>query len=325
MDKKILNSLNKWLDSNLISESTYRDILNYEEDLNPSQKSKVAKAITLIGSLFLLSGLLGTLPLIWDNLTYWAQLLLLVVTTIFLIYSANYSERFEDKNIFIFKSSERVSSVLYLISTVSFGSVIVFTLNILNTTTNINFSEDIQILIVSLILFIYSAFLYSRTRQIFQHIALFYSLIFFLGSIGNIIFPNIEPWAGGLFLIAVGLVWGIYTFNEVLGPSWLGYFLTTSTISIGSIILIDNLFGNNDLLEIVVLILGSVLFVWASIQLSEQIIFYIGGLGLVINLPRLITELLPENIWPPLILFLVGGVLVAVGLYLNSIRENIKK
>ena len=325
MDKKILNSLNKWLDNNLISESTYRDILNYEEDLNPSQKSKVAKAITLIGSLFLLSGLLGTLPLIWDNLTYWAQLLLLVVTTIFLIYSANYSERFEDKNIFIFKSSERVSSVLYLISTVSFGSVIVFTLNIVNTTTSINFSEDIQILIVSLILFIYSAFLYSRTRQIFQHIALFYSLIFFLGSIGNIIFPNIEPWAGGLFLIAIGLVWGIYTFNEVLGPSWLGYFLTTSTISIGSIILIDNLFGNNDLLEIVVLILGSVLFVWASIQLSEQIIFYIGGLGLVINLPRLITELLPENIWPPLILFLVGGVLVAVGLYLNSIRENIKK
>ena len=324
MDKKILNSLNKWLDNNLISESTYRDILNYEEDLNPSQKSKVAKAITLIGSLFLLSGLLGTLPLIWDNLTYWAQLLLLVVTTIFLIYSANYSQRFEDKNIFIFKSSERVSSVLYLISTVSFGSVIVFTLNILNTTTSINFSEDIQILIVSLILFIYSAFLYSRTRQIFQHIALFYSLIFFIGSIGNIIFPNIEPWAGGLFLIAVGLIWGIYTFNEVLGPSWLGYFLATSTISIGSIILIDNLFGNNDLLEIVVLILGSVLFVWASIQLSEQVIFYIGGLGLVINLPRLITELLPENIWPPLILFLVGGMLVAVGLYLNSIRENIK-
>ena len=217
-----------------------------------------------------------------------------------------------------------MSSVLYLISTVSFGSVIVFTLNILNTTTSINFYEDIQILIVSLILFIYSAFLYSRTRQIFQHIALFYSLIFFIGSIGNIIFPNIEPWAGGLFLIAVGLVWGIYTFNEVLGPSWLGYFLTTSTISIGSIILIDNLFGNNDLLEIVVLILGSVLFVWASIQLSEQVIFYIGGLGLVINLPRLITELLPENIWPPLILFLVGGMLVAVGLYLNSIRENIK-
>jgi hypothetical protein len=70
--------------------------------------------------------------------------------------------------------------------------------------------------------------------------------------------------------------------------------------------------------------LGSVIFVWGSIRLSEQVIFFIGGLGLIINLPRLITELLPDNIWPPLILFMVGGVLVAVGLYLNSIRENLK-
>ena len=324
MDKKILNSLNQWLENNLISESEYKNILDYEKKLNPSQKSKVAKAITLIGSLFLLSGLLGTLPLIWDNLTYWAQLLLLIVTTFFLIYAANYSEKFEDKSIFIFKSSERVSSVLYLISTISFGSVAVFTVNIINRSTNQSISEDFQILIVSFFVTIYSLYLYTRTRQIFQHVALFYSTIFFLGSVGNIIFPNIEPWAGGLFLISIGLIWGLYTFNEVLGPSWLGYFLSTSTISIGSIILIDNLFRNNDLLEIIFLILGSVLFVWASIQLAEQVIFYIGGLGLVINLPRLITELLPDNIWPPLILFLVGGVLVAVGLYLNSIRENIK-
>tara|TARA_E500000075_G_scaffold97663_1_gene89210 strand:+ start:299 stop:1276 length:978 start_codon:yes stop_codon:yes gene_type:complete len=324
MDKKILNLLNKWKENNLITDSTYQEIVKFESNSSPTQKSKVAKAITLIGSLFLLSGLLGTLPLIWDNLTYWAQLLLLVVTTVFLIYAANYSEKFEDKNIFIFKSSERVSSVLFLISTISFGSVIVFSLNIINNTTGFSLSEDIQILIVSFMVLIYSLYMYSRTKQIFQHVALFYSSIFFLGSVGNIIFPNIEPWAGGLFLIATGLIWGLYTFNKILDPSWLGYLLATSTISIGSIILIENLFGNNNLLKIILLIIGSVIFVWASIQLSEQVIFYIGGLGLVINLPRLITELLPDNIWPPLILFLVGGVLVAVGLYLNSIRENLK-
>ena len=324
MDKKILNLLNKWKENNLITDSTYQEIVKFESNSSPTQKSIVAKAITLIGSLFLLSGLLGTLPLIWDNLTYWAQLLLLVVTTVFLIYAANYSEKFEDKNIFIFKSSERVSSVLFLISTISFGSVIVFSLNIINNTTGFSLSEDIQILIVSFMVLIYSLYMYSRTKQIFQHVALFYSSIFFLGSVGNIIFPNIEPWAGGLFLIATGLIWGLYTFNKILDPSWLGYLLATSTISIGSIILIENLFGNNNLLKIILLIIGSVIFVWASIQLSEQVVFYIGGLGLVINLPRLITELLPDNIWPPLILFLVGGVLVAVGLYLNSIRENLK-
>lgn len=325
MDKKIQNLLNKWLENNLISESTYENIVNFENNSNPSQKSKVAKTITLIGSLFLLSGLLGTLPLIWDNLAYWAQLLLLIVTTMFLIYAANYSEKFEDRNIFIFKSSERVSSILYLISTISFGSVIAFTLNILNTTNTVSFSEEISILLVSLFVFIYSFILYVRTRLIFQHIALFYTSIFFLGSLGNLIFPNIEPWAGGLFLIATGLIWGLYTSNEVLGPSWLGYLLSTSTMSIGFILLINDLLQNNDLLQIILLIFGSVFFVWASIQLSERVIFYIGGLGLIINLPRLITELLPDNIWPPLILFLVGGVLVAVGLYLNSVRENLKK
>ena len=144
MDKKILKSLDSWLSNDLISESTYKNILDYENNLNPTQKSKVAKAITLIGSLFLLSGLLGTLPLIWDNLTYWAQLLLLVVITFFLIYSARYSEQFEDKNIFIFKSSEQVSSVLYLISTFSLGSVVIFSINFINTRPNINISEDIQ-------------------------------------------------------------------------------------------------------------------------------------------------------------------------------------
>ena len=324
MDKKIHKLVDKWLDNNVISQSVYDEILKYEEDANPSQKSKVAKAITLIGSLFVLSGLLGTLPLIWDNLAYWAQLILLIVTTTFLIYAANYSEKFEDRNLFIFKSSERVSSVLYLISTISFASVIVFSLNIVSTTNLINFSDDTSILLASFFILIYAIYLYIKTGLIFQHIALFYTSIFFLGSLGNLIFPNIEPWAAGLFLFSTGLIWGLYTLNEVLEPSWLGYLLATSTISIGSIIFINDLVGSNNLLEIILLILGSIVFVWGSIQLSEQVIFFIGGLGLIINLPRLITELLPDNIWPPLILFMVGGVLVAVGLYLNSIRENLK-
>ncbi len=91
-----------------------------------------------------------------------------------------------------------------------------------------------------------------------------------------------------------------------------------------TIILIEDLLGNDEIISILILIIGSVVYVWASIQLSEQVIFFIGGLGLVINLPRLITEILPDNVWPPLVLFLIGGVLVVVGLYLNSIRENLK-
>ena len=324
MDKKIRELLNRWLENGLISHTSYEEIVKFEEESNPNQKSKVARAITLIGGLFLLSGLLGTIPLLWMNLTYWAQLGLLVATTYFLFYAATYSEKLEDKKLFIFKSTERVSSFLFLISNISFGASVTFAITILQETGMVNFSEEISFILVSFFVLLYAIYLFLRTKLIFQHAALFYCLCFFLGAVGNLIFPNIEPWAGGLFLIAIGSVWGINTYSTLLKPSWLGYFLSATTISIGTIILIEDLLGNDEIISILILIIGSVVYVWASIQLSEQVIFFIGGLGLVINLPRLITEILPDNVWPPLVLFLVGGVLVVVGLYLNSIRENLK-
>ena len=142
----------------------------------------------------MLSGLLGTLPLIWENLSYWAQLLLLIVTTFFLFYAAGYSQKLDNQRLFIFKSNERVSSFLYLTSTVSFAAVVVFALNILGETTTFNLSEDLAILITSSTVLIYSSYLYKKTFEIFQHIALFYTLIFFLGSVGNLFLRNVEPW-----------------------------------------------------------------------------------------------------------------------------------
>ena len=104
MNKKVGELLKRWLDNGLINQETYEEIVNFEENSDPNQKSKVARAITLIGGLFLLSGLLGTIPLLWTNLAYWAQLGLLIATTYFLFYAAGYSEKIEDGKLFIFKS-----------------------------------------------------------------------------------------------------------------------------------------------------------------------------------------------------------------------------
>ena len=104
--------------------------------------------------------------------------------------------------------------------------------------------------------------MFNRTKYIFQHAALFYCLCFFLGSVGNVVFPNIEPWAAGLFLIAIGSVWGVNTYSTLLQPSWLGYFLSTTTISIGTIVLIENLI-ENEIISILILIIGSIFYVWA--------------------------------------------------------------
>jgi len=121
------------------------------------------------------------------------------------------------------------------------------------------------------------------------------------------------------------LVWGLNTYSNLLEPSWLGYFLSSVNIAIGVITITENLLSSYGVIKIIILIVGSLFYIWISIKLSEQVIFYVGGLGLIINLPRLISELLPNNIWPPLVLFIVGGVLITVGLYLNSLRENLRK
>ena len=325
MDKKIRNFLDNLLENNILDQQIYENIINYGESNAVSQKSKVARALTLIGGLFVFSGLLRTLPLIWENLSYWAQLLLLITTTWFLFYAAGYSRKIDNQKLFIFKSNERVSSFLYLTSTLSFAAVIVFSFNIIQKINILNFSEDFAILITSTIVLIYSSYLYKKTFEIFQHIGLFYTLIFFLGSIGNLFLKNIEPWGMGLFITAVGIIWGLNTYSDLLKPTWLGYFLSSINITIGVVILVEDLLSYAEIVSILILITGSILYIWISIKLSEQVIFYIGGLGLVINLPRLITELLPDNIWQPLILFIVGGVLVTVGLYLNTLRETIRK
>ena len=325
MSKNIREQLSFWLENNLINQETYDNILEFEksDQNNSTYKSKIAKTITLIGGLFVLSGLLGTLPLIWDNLTYWAQLLFLGIVTVFLNFAGSYSDKSKDNKIFIFNSTERVSSVLYFGSLVSFVAFLIFTFNILNSLNITDLREEVLFLIISLTAIIYTTFLYFKTKFILQHGSLFLNTAFVFGSLGNLLFPNLEIWAFGLFLISLSIVWGLLTNSEMLQPYWLGNLIASGVFLIGLAIFVEDLLRSNQIINIAILVIASTFIIWISIQISEQPVFLIGSFSLLINLPRLISAILPDNIWPPLILFLIGGVLVSLGLYLNSIRTNI--
>ena len=325
MNKNIREQLSLWLENNLINQETYDNILDFEKNdqNNSTYKSRIAKTITLVGGLFVLSGLLGTLPLIWDNLVFWAHLLFLGIVTVFLNFAGSYSEKSKDNKIFIFNSTERVSSVLYFGSLVSFVAFLIFTFNITNSSNITDLSEEILFLIISLTAMIYTTFLYFKTKFILQHGALFLNTAFVFGSLGNLLFPNLEIWAFGLFLISLSIVWGLLTNSDILQPYWLGNLIASGVFLIGLAIFVEDLFRSNQIINIAILVIASTFIVWLSIQISEQPVFLVGSFSLLINLPRLISAILPDNIWPPLILFLIGGVLVSLGLYLNSIRTNI--
>mgnify|MGYP000114438486 FL=1 len=324
MNKNIREQLSLWLENNLINQETYDNILEFEKNdqNNSTYKSRIAKTITLVGGLFVLSGLLGTLPLIWDNLAYWAQLLFLGIVTVFLNFAGSYSEKSKDNKIFIFNSTERVSSVLYFGSLVSFVAFLIFVFNITNSLNITDLTDEILFLIISLTAMVYTAYLYLKTKFILQHGALFLNTAFVFGSLGNLLFPNLEIWSFGLFLISLSIVWGLITNSNMLQPYWLGNFIASGVFLIGLAIFIEDLLRSNQIVNIAILVIASTLIIWVSIQISEQPVFFVGSFSLLINLPRLISAILPDNIWPPLILFLIGGVLVSLGLYLNSIRTN---
>ena len=94
------------------------------------------------------------------NLAYWAQLGLLITTTYFLFYVAGYSEKLEDGKLFIFNSTERVSSFLFLISNISFGASVTFSLNILQETAVINISKDLSYALVSFFVLLFAVYLF---------------------------------------------------------------------------------------------------------------------------------------------------------------------
>ena len=45
MNKKVAELLKRWLDNGLINQETYGEIVNFEENSDPNQKSKVALSL----------------------------------------------------------------------------------------------------------------------------------------------------------------------------------------------------------------------------------------------------------------------------------------
>ena len=85
---------------------------------------------------------------------------------------------------------------------------------------------------------------------------------------------------------------------------------------------IDSYIGREEFLGIILQLLLAILLIWLSVRLSNETILFVGSVSLLINLPRLITEIFPNLGF--LFLLITGTLLIFVGLYLNRLRESIK-
>ena len=102
MDKKIQKKLKTWLDNDLITQDVFSSIESFENrEPQTTEKGSLSKTIILIGGLLVFSGIT---PLIGE-IPDWAQLILLVLFTFVLFYSAFYIEKKYQGNTFLFDSN----------------------------------------------------------------------------------------------------------------------------------------------------------------------------------------------------------------------------
>ena len=314
MNKKVGELLKRWLDNGLINQETYDSIKDFEAS-QPKLVSKgtLSKTIILIGGLFVFIGLTAIVDQVFPD---WAQLMSLVIFTSVLFYSAFFIEKKYDGNTFLFDSNEKLANFLFLLSTGGFGFSTFLVLDFFDV------NEEASRIITSTLTFILSIYLFNKTKYIYQQLTLIISSeIFFVNLLELLDNTNLnEELMNGILQIAIGSFFLRFTFNS-LDPKWLGYLFSCFALVAG-VAFIDSYIGREEFLGIILQLLLAIFLIWLSVKLSNETILFVGSFSLLINLPRLITEIFPNLGF--LFLLITGTLLIFVGLYLNRLRESIK-
>ena len=238
MDKKIQKKLKTWLDNDLITEDVFSSIESFESsEPQKTEKGTLSKTIILIGGLLVFSGITPLIGQIPD----WAQLILLILFTFVLFYSAFYIEKKYQGNTFLFDSNETLRNFLFLLATGASGFTFLFIFEFFNT------AEEITNSITSFLIFILSIYLFNKTRYLYQQFTLFvssqvllFNLLEFLSS------DTFNDLLYGASQLLIGSYFLRYTFKE-FEPKWLGYFLSSISLVTGMGI-IDSYLGSDELI-----------------------------------------------------------------------------
>ena len=313
MDKKIQKKLKTWLDNDLITEDVFSSIESFESsEPQKTEKGTLSKTIILIGGLLVFSGITPLIGQIPD----WAQLILLILFTFVLFYSAFYIEKKYQGNTFLFDSNETLRNFLFLLATGAFGFTFLFIFEFFNAT------EEISNTITSFLVFILSIYLFNKTRYLYQQFTLFVSSQVLLFNLLELLSSDtFNDLLYGASQLLIGSYFLRYTFR-VFEPKWLGYLLSSISLVTGMGI-IDSYLGSDELIGKMLNILLSTVLIWLSVRLTSQTILFVGSIDLLVNLSFLIYEIFPEL--GALLYLVIGTLFIFAGLYLNRLREDIKK
>lgn len=130
---------------------------------------------------------------------------------------------------------------------------------------------------------------------------------------------SLPDWTYGVSLAALGMVWLLLTWREILGPRQTSYALGAL-----GVLLVDVPEGGNMPWPLLGLAAG-VLLMGLSVVLNENVLLGLGVAGLFIYIPMTVFELFGDSFGVPVALLVTGLVLLGVVLVTARLRKETRK
>jgi hypothetical protein len=207
----------------------------------------------------------------------------------------------------------RLRSVLWLVSTACLATAV----SLLASRHYWNLGLTGRLLLPEAAATAYAACLWWRLRSALQHLAMFAGLAALSATAIARGWPGPEPWAAGLGLWAVSLLWGVAAHRGYLAPRTAGYAAAAIGLLVGAQLATQPAAGQAVAVATVAALLT------AGVVLRQVLFLAVGALAAIELLPQVATRYLPSGAGAAFGVVAVGLVMVGVAVWMAKSRQHI--
>lgn len=291
-DVDLSETLDDWVDAGLITAEQARAIRDHESAKHGDELPGWVEPVAYLGAALVAIALFLFGTQVWDQLAVWGRVLLSGLITVVLFGAGLLFRRSGSA------PSQRAASFAWFLAV---AGVTATTAMVLSDIVDVD-TEWAAFFTAAL-----SAFaaigLYLAARTTMQQVAIAWTMAFLAMTLPQLLPLGEEAWIVGLLFLAIGAVWMLLTWSDLLVPPTTGWVLGSIFaigVGVGS-------FDDNAFWSALGIVVGLGL-IWLSTQLDRRALLGLGVLALVIWIPTTVTILFEETIAIPVAILITGFV-----------------
>ncbi|MEA1903716.1 MAG: hypothetical protein U9N56_09345 [Actinomycetota bacterium] len=287
--------LGVWEEAGLITGDEAQRIRVYETEAHEHELPGWVEPVAYLGAALVAVALFLFGVQVWDRIAIWGQVGLAVVVTIVLLGTGIALRRSGAA------PAQRAASFAWFLSIAG-----VATTTALVLFDALEVDPDSAIVMTATVSLTAAVGLYLLARTSLQQIGMAVATVFLISTLPAVL-PLAEVWMISIVFLAVGVIWLLFTWADILTPPTSGWVL-------GALFMIMVGFGSFEgaaLWSGFGIIVGLAL-VWLSTRVDRRSLLGLGVLALIVWIPTTVTNLFEESIAVPVAILITGVVTLTV-------------